>query len=65
MATETEQLEHRVSEIERELARLKSVVLHADQGAWWRRIVGEFAGNEEYDEILRISQELRRAERPE
>jgi hypothetical protein len=65
MATETEQLEHRVSEIERELAKLKSAVLQRDKFPWWRQIIGEFEGNEAYAEIVRLGQELRRAERPE
>ena len=65
MATETDQLEQRVAEIERELAKLKSAVLQRDDTPWWRKIIGEFEGDEAYSEIVRLGQELRRAERPE
>lgn len=65
MTTDTDQLERRVLEIERELAELKSVVLQRDKAPWWRQILGEFEGDEQYAEIVRLGQELRRADRPE
>ena len=65
MAAETDQLERRVSEIERELATLKSAILHGTKGPWWRQILGEFEGDLDYAEIVRLGEDLRRAERPE
>jgi len=65
MANETEQLVQRVSNIEKELANLKSAVFRRDKVPWWRQILGEFEGDQEYAEIVRLGQELRRDERPE
>jgi hypothetical protein len=65
MTTDSDQLERRVAEIERELAELRSAVLQRDRVPWWRRILGEFEGDEEYAEIVRLGHELRRADRPE
>lgn len=65
MTTVTNQLEQRVSAIEKELAELKSAVLQRDAIPWWRRILGDFEGDAEYAEIARLGQELRRADRPD
>lgn len=65
MATDSQQLEHRLSEIENELERLKSAVFQRDKLPWWRQIVGDFEGDEEYAEIVRLGQQLRRADGPE
>jgi len=65
MATQTDQLEQRVSEIERELAKLRGAMVQRDDTPWWQRIIGEFEGDEAYSEIVRLGQDLRRAERPE
>ncbi len=65
MATETDQIERRVSEIEKELAKLKSDVLSQDGAPWWRQILGEFEGDQDYTEIASLGQELRRADMPE
>jgi hypothetical protein len=65
MASDTDQLERRVSQIERELAELKSAVAHQDKVPWYRQILGEFEGDEQYAEIARLGQELRQADRPE
>lgn len=65
MTTEMEQLERRVAKVEKELAELKSAVLQQDGVPWWRQILGDFEGDQDYQEIARLGQELRRTDTPE
>jgi hypothetical protein len=65
MMSKTEHLEQRVAEIERELARLRSVVLQTDKTPWWRQLIGEFEGDDDYAEIARLGSQLRQADQPE
>ena len=62
MASKVQQLESRVSHLERELQRLKEQ-LQGDRVPWYRQIVGAFANDPAYAEIARLGQEIRKAER--
>ena len=60
-------LEERVSALEAELAELKSK-LEAEKPrsdtAWWKKIVGVFEGDPEFDEAMRLGREYRESLRP-
>ena len=58
-------LEVRVHNIEKELAELRTVVEKNYREPWWRQIVGQFEGDDEYATIIQLGSELRRADRSE
>jgi hypothetical protein len=63
MAAET--LEERVSELERKMARL----LAERQGEqnmlpWWKKIVGKYKDDPEFEEAMRLGREYRESLRP-
>ena len=58
-----EQLEERVLTLERELAEIKTLLLtEGPRKKDWRRTVGMFANDPEFDEILRLGREWRERE---
>jgi hypothetical protein len=59
-------LEERVAHVEKDLAELKSEMqrMHSGRG-WIDRITGSFKDDPDFDEILRLGQEIRRADRPD
>ena len=63
--SQTPTLEQRISHVEKDLAQLKSQVerLGAKEN-WIDRITGSFKNDPEFDEILRLGREIRRADRP-
>ncbi len=65
MTKNNETLENRIDEIEKELAELKSVVANRNREPWWRQIVGQFEGNQEYATIARLGSDLRRTDQSE
>jgi hypothetical protein len=57
-------LEERVAHVEQDLAQLKSQIQHLRPGQGWiDRITGSFKDDPDFDEILRLGQEIRRADR--
>jgi hypothetical protein len=60
-------LEERLSAVEAELDRLKRM-LHEDAGppaeAWWKKLVGVFKDDPEFDEAMRLGREYRESQRP-
>ena len=60
-----DELEQRVLIIERELFKLKSALGDGNGEPWWRQILGEFSGDDDYAEIARLGQELRQSDQPE
>jgi hypothetical protein len=60
MAQSTKQLEARLARVEKELAALKSSLAGKRAEPWYRQIVGEFAGDEAYAEIVRLGRLIRR-----
>jgi hypothetical protein len=63
MASAVAQLEIRVKQLEEEVQDLKARLEAVPQTPWYRQILGTFADNPTFDEIVRLGQELRAAER--
>ena len=59
MAKSTVQLEKRLTRVEQELAELKALVCGRRPEAWYRQIVGDFAGDAAYQEITRLGRLIR------
>jgi hypothetical protein len=60
MPMTTRELARRLERVEKELAELKAS-LGADGGQpWYRRIVGDFANDDAYAEIIRLGRLIRR-----
>ena len=57
-------LEERVAHVERDLRQLRSQMerLHSGEG-WIDRITGSFKDDPDFDEILRLGHEIRKADR--
>ena len=62
MSTTTQQLESRLAKVEKELAELKAVVGGSCAEPWYRQIVGDFAGDKAFAEIVRLGRAIRRGE---
>jgi hypothetical protein len=61
MARSTQQLEARLAKVEKELAELKAALRNGDGSQpWYRQIVGDFAGDKAYAEIIRLGRLIRR-----
>ena len=60
-------IEHRLEQVERELAELKSRVqtLAEPKENWIDAISGSFKDDPEFEEIVRLGKEIRDADRPE
>lgn len=59
MAKANRQLEARIERIEKELAELKSALGDRRAKPWYREIVGVFAGDEAFGEIVRLGRLIR------
>ena len=58
-------IEERLETLEQEMNLLKVKADAADPGRdWISAIIGSFAGDPEFDEIVRFGKELRNADRP-
>jgi hypothetical protein len=64
--SQTQSIEQRLDNLEREMAELKQRVGEGDaKKNWIERITGSFANDPDFAEILRLGQEIRRADRPD
>ncbi len=63
MVSAVAQLEVRVKQLEEEVRDLKTRLETVPQAPWYRQILGTFADDAAFDEIVRLGQELRAAER--
>jgi len=54
-----EQLEARLTRIEKELSELKAALLPKPTEPWFLQIVGDFAGDEVFGEIIRLGRRIR------
>ncbi len=62
---QTESIEERLGNLEREVAELKRRLGEDKaQESWIERITGSFENDPDFAEILRLGQEIRRADRP-
>jgi hypothetical protein len=60
MPPTTQQLESRLAKVEKELAKLKTALSAQRSESWYRQIVGDFAGDKAYAEIIRLGRHVRR-----
>jgi hypothetical protein len=59
MPPSTRQLEERLQRVEKELAELKAAVAGKPGKPWYREIVGVFAGDKAFAEIVRLGRLIR------
>jgi len=59
----TPELERRLEDLERDVLVLKDALRPAEQRPDWRRTVGVFADDPEFEEIVRLGAEYRRQQR--
>jgi hypothetical protein len=63
MPKTTQQLEARLSRVEKELAEIKAALPKKNGEPWYRQVVGDFAGDKAYLEIMRLSKQIRSGKR--
>jgi len=63
MPQKTLPLEARLARVERELAELRTALAGRQDKPWYRQIVGDFAGDKAFAEILRLGRLIRRGKR--
>jgi hypothetical protein len=59
MSKTLQQFEARLARLEKELAELKATLGAKPEPPWYRRIVGDFAGDEAFAEIIRLGRRIR------
>jgi hypothetical protein len=59
MTTIPEQLEARLTRIEQKLDELEASLSPRRPERWYRQIVGDFAGDEAFGEIIRLGRRIR------
>jgi hypothetical protein len=64
MSTTTEQLERRLARVEKELAELREALAAKPAEPWDRQIVGSFAGDKAFAEIIRLGRLIRAGKQP-
>jgi hypothetical protein len=64
MSEELELLEKRVSQLEQDVAQLKSKRSVEPEQTWWERIAGRFENDAAFDEIVRLGREYRESQGP-
>ncbi len=57
-------LEARVAVLENELAEIKPRLAARDAEDWFTRVAGSFENEPDFDEVLRLGHEIRRADSP-
>jgi hypothetical protein len=60
MSRTLQQLEARLSRVEKDLANLQATLAGRRGGVWYRDIVGDFAGDKAFAEIIRLGRRIRR-----
>jgi hypothetical protein len=63
MASPSARLESRVKQLEADVRGLKARLQTVPESPWYRQILGTFADDPAFDEIVRLGRELRAAER--
>ena len=64
MSKTIEQLEARLSRVEKELAELREALAAKRAHPWYRQIVGDFAGDKVFAEIIRLGRRIRTGKEP-
>jgi tRNA(fMet)-specific endonuclease VapC len=62
MATTSRSVADRLAAIEKELADLKASLSQRVRQPWYRQIVGSFAGDPDFAEIIRLGRRIRRGQ---
>jgi len=57
------QIEARLARLEKELAEVKAKMTRKPMVPWYRQIVGDFAGDEAYAEVIRLGRLARAGKR--
>jgi hypothetical protein len=60
MATNSRSVKDRLDSVEKELADLKTSLSKRTRQPWYRQIVGGFAGDSDFAEIIRLGRRIRR-----
>jgi len=60
MPSNRPQIEARLARVERELAELRTALSERPNQPWYRQIVGDFAGDKAFAEIIRLGSQIRR-----
>jgi hypothetical protein len=63
MTSTVVRLESRIKQLEADVRDLKARLLTVPESPWYRQILGTFADDPVFDEIVRLGGELRAAER--
>jgi hypothetical protein len=64
MSITTDQLEARLARVKQELAQLRETFSEKRAEPWYRQIVGSFAGDEVFAEIVRLGRLIRAGKKP-
>ena len=59
MSKTNQQIEARLTRLEKELAELKAALAKKQGVPWYRQIVGDFAGDKAFAEIVRLGRLIR------
>jgi hypothetical protein len=60
MRQSRQEFETRLARVEKELAALKAALANGRSTPWYRQIVGDFAGDKAFAEIIRLGRLIRR-----
>ena len=63
MPNTTQQLEARLTRVEKELAELRAALPKKNAEPWYRQVVGDFADDKAYLEIMRLGKQIRSGKR--
>jgi hypothetical protein len=64
MTTTTQQLERRLALVEKELVELRQALAVKPVEPWYRQIVGSFADDKAFAEIIRLGRLIRAGKQP-
>ena len=59
MSKTTQELDARLTRVEQELAQVKASLAKRPSEPWYRQIVGDFAGDKDHREIVRLGRLIR------
>jgi hypothetical protein len=63
MSKTIQQIEARLERLEKEVAEVKATLVQKPGLPWYRQILGDFAGDEAYAEIVRLGRLIRAGKR--
>ena len=63
MTSKVRQLEERVARLEKEFDEFKATMPGRKKKPWYEEIVGDFEGDNAFEEIVRLGAQIRKADR--